>query len=180
MRLNELVEITERNVREKLNLGQPWSWFLIPRLELLVDAGILHKQERHGLTGYSLTPAGSKFRAICDPKDRGETLLHNYFYCHDARERLVAKHIRWEDIEKKLKILASELRTSVGYFPIFETSAALCVSKYMNFETSREPIWEIEGVKETLWEESKSSSPSVRLGIDRNGQIYAFKPEEGE
>ena len=26
-RLNELVKITERNVREKLNLGQPWSWF---------------------------------------------------------------------------------------------------------------------------------------------------------
>ena len=42
-RLNELVKITERNVREKLNLGQPWSWFLVPRLELLVDAGILQK-----------------------------------------------------------------------------------------------------------------------------------------
>ena len=27
-RLNELIKITERNVRGKLNLGQPWSWFL--------------------------------------------------------------------------------------------------------------------------------------------------------
>ena len=179
-RLNELVKITERNVREKLNLGQPWSWFLIPRLELLVDAGILHKKERHGLTGYALTSAGSKFRVVCDPNETGETLIRNYFYCRDAEDRSVAKDIRWEDIEKNLKMLAPELRTSVGYFPIFETAAALCVSQYMNLETTNEPIWEIERVKETLWDESKSAFSRVRLGIDRQGQIYAFKPQQRE
>ncbi len=176
-RLNELVKITERNVREKLNLGQPWSWFLIPRLELLVDAGILHKKERHGLAGYTLTSAGLRFRAACNPNESGETLIHNYFYCRDVRDRLVADSIRWEDIEKKLKIIAPELRTSVGYFPIFETAAALCVSQYMNLETTTGPIWEVARVKKTLWEESKSSSSRVRLAIDRYGQIYAFKPE---
>ena len=67
-RLNELVKITERNVREKLNLGQPWSWYLIPRLELLVDAGILQKKERHGLTGYSLTAAGHKISVCLRPE----------------------------------------------------------------------------------------------------------------
>ena len=68
-------------------------------------------------------------------------------------------------------------RFQIGYFPNFETAAALCVSQYMNLETTNEPIWEIERVKETLWEESKSSTPKVRLAIDRQGQIYAFKPE---
>ena len=175
-RLNELVKITERNVREKLNLGQPWSWFLIPRLELLVDAGILQKKERHGLTGYSLTSAGLRFRAVCDPNESGETLIHNYFFCRDAGDRSVSESIEWAAIEKKLTTLAPELKTAVGYFPIYETVSALCVSQYLDSETTNEPIWEVERVKETLWEESKSSSPRVRLAIDRQGQIYAFKP----
>ena len=175
-RLNELVKITERNVREKLNLGQPWSWFLIPRLELLIDAGILQKKERHGLTGYSLTSAGLRFRAVCDPNESGETLIHNYFFCRDAGDRSVSESIEWAAIEKKLTTLAPELKTAVGYFPIYETVSALCVSQYLDSETTNEPIWEVERVKETLWEESKSSSPRVRLAIDRQGQIYAFKP----
>ena len=175
-RLNELVKITERNVREKLNLGQPWSWYLIPRLELLVDAGILQKKERHGLTGYRLTPAGHNFRSVCDPNESGEVLIRNYFFCRDAGDRPVTKSIEWEDIENRLVTVARELRTSVGYFPIFETASALCVSQFLKSESSDEPIWEVETVKERLWEESKSSSPGVRLAIDRQGQIYAFKP----
>ena len=174
-RLNELVKITERNVRERLNLGQPWSWFLIPRLELLVDSGILQKKERHGLTGYSLTSAGRKFRSLCDPDESGEVLIRKYFFCRDAGERTVAKCIEWEAIEKKLATLAPELRTSVGYFPIFETASALCVSQFVNSGTTNEPVWEVESVKERLWQESKSSSPRVRLAIDRQGKIYAFK-----
>ena len=71
-RLNELIKITKRNICDKLNLGQPWSWFLIPRLELMVDAGILRKRRRHGLTGYSLTSMGCKMRSICDPNKSGE------------------------------------------------------------------------------------------------------------
>ena len=179
-RLNELVKITERNVREKLNLGQPWSWFLIPRLELLVDAGILQKKERHGLTRYSLTSVGLKFRSACDLNGSGEVLIHHYFFCRDVCGREVEKFVRWEAIDKKLNTLDTELRTSVGYFPIFETASALCVSQYMHSKTTNAPIWEVERVKETLWEESKSSSPRVRLAIDRQGHIYAFKPAEKE
>ena len=175
IRLNELVKITDRNVDEKLNLGQPWSWFLIPRLELLVDAGILQKKERHGLTGYRLTSAGRKVRSLCDPDESGEVLIRKYFFCRDAGERPVAKSIEWESIEKKLATLAPELRTSVGYFPIFETASALCVSQFVNSGTTNGPVWEVESVKEKLWQESKSSSARVRLAIDRQGQIYAFK-----
>ena len=174
-RLNELVKITERNIREKLNLGQPWSWFLIPRLELLVDAGILQKRERHGLTGYSLTSVGRSFRSVCDPNESGEVLLRNYFFCHNTGVRPVTKCIEWEAIEKRLATVAPELKTSVGYFPIFETASSLCVSQFQNSGCINEPIWEVERVKERLWQESKSSSPRVRLAIDRYGQIYAFK-----
>ena len=175
-RLNELVKITERNVREKLNLGQPWSWYLIPRLELLVDAGILQKKEKHGLTGYSLTAAGHKYRSVCDPNESGDVLIRKYFFCRDARDRPVTKYIEWKDIKNRLGTVAPELKTSVGYFPIFETASALCVSQFLKSTSSNEPIWELEELKERLWEESKSSSPRVRLAIDRQGQIYAFKP----
>ena len=179
-RLNELVKITERNVSKKPNLGQPWSWFLIPRLELLVDAGILQKRERHGLTGYSLTSSGRRFRSVCDPNESGEVLLRKYFFCRDAGNRSVTKCIEWEAIEKKLATVAPKLKTSVGYFPIFETASSLCVSQFLNSGGIDEPIWEVERVKERLWEESKSSSPRVRLAIDRQGQIYAFKLVENE
>ncbi|MDE0404408.1 MAG: hypothetical protein OXI53_03785 [Nitrospira sp.] len=175
-RLNELIKITKRNVREKLNLGQPWSWFLIPRLELLVDAGIIQKKKRHGLTGYRLTSAGFKMRSVCDPNESGEILIRNYFLCRDHRDRPVVENIEWGAIENKLVTVAPELRTSVGYFPIFETVSALCVSQFVNSEASNEPIWEVERVKERLWAEAKSSSPRVRLAINRQGQIYAFKP----
>ena len=176
-RLNELVKITERNVREKLNLGQPWSWYLIPRLELLVDAGILQKKERHGLTGYSLTAAGHKYRSVCDPNESGEVLIRNYFFCRDARDRPVTKYIEWKDIENRLGTVAPELKTSVGYFPIFETASALCVSQFLKSESSDEPIWELDEVKERLWEESKSSTPRVRLAINRQGHILCVQAD---
>ena len=176
-RLNELVKITERNVREKLNLGQPWSWFLIPRLELLVDAGILRKKKRHGLTGYSLTSVGRKMRSVSDPNGSGNVLVHSYFSCQSSAGCPVAKSIEWEAIADRLRKVPPGLETSVGYFPIFETAAALCVSQFLDPANTAEPVWEIESVKERLWEESKSTSPRVRLAIDRQGQIYAFKVE---
>lgn len=178
-RLNDLVKITERNVRYKLNLGQPWSWFLIPRLELLVDAGVLRKRERHGLRGYSLTHTGRKMRSVCDPNKSGADLIRCYFRCRDMERRPFTDSIEWESIGKKLRVAAPELRTSVGYFPIFETASALCVSQFVDPGRSGGPIWEIESVKKKLWEESQSSSPRVRLAINRYGQIYAFKLEEG-
>ena len=176
-RLNELVKITERNVRQRLNLGQPWSWFLIPRLELLVDAGILRKKARHGLTGYSLTATGRRMRAVCGLHGSGDVLVREYFSCRDSGDRPVADNIDWEAIEYRLEAVTPELRTSVGYFPILETASALCVTQFQDRAGSAEPLWEIESVKKRLWEESKSSSPKVRLAIDRQGRIYAFKVE---
>lgn len=175
-RLHELVKITERNVREKLNLGQPWSWFLIPRLELLVDTGILQKRERHGLTRYHLTPVGLRMRSICNTNESGEALIQNYFFSHNSDNRSIAEDIEWKSIEDRLMAIAPELKTSVGYFPIFETSVALCVMQFLYPRNIHEPIWEVEHVKKRLWEESKSSSSKVRLAINRLGQIYAFKP----
>lgn len=174
-RLNELVKITKRNRSEKLNIGQPWSWFLIPRLELMVDAGILRKKKRHGLTGYSLTSAGLKFRSICDPDKCGKTLINNYFFCHSIGDRVVAERIPWNAIEIGLKAVSSELITSVGYFPIFETASALCVSQYLNSGLTNEPIWEVERVVEKLRDASKGSPPRTRLAVDRQGKVYAFK-----
>lgn len=177
-RLTELIRITERNVSEKLNLGQPWSWFLVPRLELLVDAGIFAKSERHGLTGYRLTAVGRKMRSACNPQETGATLVRDYFRCHDLGDRPGAEKIDWETIENKLNMVARQLKTSVGFFPIFEAASAICVLQFLESKSKSEPIWELESVRRTLWRESKSASPSVRLAINRHGHIYAFKPLE--
>lgn len=174
-RLIKLREITKRNTDEKLNFGQPWSWFLFPRLELLVDAGVFKKKERHGLSGYKLTSTGHKMRSICVSHENGEKLLLNYFSCHTSTDRLVASNIEWEDFESKLEKIASVIRTPVGYFPIFETAVAVCADQFLAPEQSDAPLWEIENVKELLWKESKSVSSRIRLAIDRQGQIYAFK-----
>jgi len=174
-RLKELVKITERNIREKLNLGQPWSWFLIPRLELLVDAGIFRKKERHGLTGYSLTSTGLRMRVACDRNEDRDVLIHNYFSCQDSANRPITDNIAWEALEYRLSTVSSVLRTSVGYFPIFETAAALCVLQLLDETHLAEPIWEIKNIKKKLLEESKLSSSRVRLAINRQGNIYAFK-----
>ena len=174
-RLIELTKITERNVRQKLNLGQPWSWFLIPRLELLVDAGILRKKERHGLTGYSLTATGRQMRSVCDGHEGGDTLVHNYFSCRDARDRSVADDIEWDEIKRRLAEVAPQLRTSVGYYPITEAATGVCVNQFLDSECSSGHLWEIDSIKRRLWAESKSTPAKVRLAIDRRGQIYAFK-----
>ena len=174
-RLNELLRITQRNVREKLNLGQPWSWFLVPRLELLVDGGILSKRERHGLSGYALTTTGRKMRSICLSTKGGEELIWQYFACHDSQDRPVASEIEWGAIRSRLDSVTSALATSVGYLPIFETAAALCVSQFLMPNDAGDPLWEIEGVRASLRLESKAPSSNVRLGIDRQGHVYAFR-----
>jgi len=174
-RIFELIKITERNVREGLNLGQPWSWFLMPRLELLVDSGILYKKDRHKLSGYSLTSAGINFLSVCKSTDSGESLIDNYFYCRSSNKQSVEKSIQWNEIFEMLESHSSVLQNSVGYFPIFETACAICVSRYLN-AANDELFWEIKNIKETLRQESKSSSPRIRLAINRQGNIYAFKP----
>lgn len=175
-RLIDLTKITERNVREKkFNFGFPWSSFLIPRLELLVDAGIFKKEERHSFSGYTLTSVGRKMQSICISHESGESLLPNYFSCHTSTDHQITSSIKWEEFESRLEKTAPILRTSVGYYPIFETAVALCVDQFLDSKKSNDPIWEIEDVKTLLREESKSASSRIRLAIDRQGQIYAFK-----
>ena len=174
-RLNELLRITERNVREKLNLGQPWSWFLVPRLELLVDAGILRKRERHGLSGYALTSVGQKMRSICLANQNGKELMGRYFACRDSLDRPVVAKIDWRAIREKLDSVTGALATSVGYLPIFETAAALCVAQFLERKGRTDPLWEIDGIEASLRRESKAPGSNVRLGIDRQGHVYAFR-----
>lgn len=178
MRLNELLRITERNVHDKLNLGQPWSWFLVPRLELLVDAGILSKRERHGLSGYALTAAGQRMRALCLASEGGEALVAHYFSCHDGQNRPVLEEIEWDAIREKLEAETGPLATSVGYMPIFETAAALCVAQFLGRAGTSTPLWEVEGIRASLRMESKAPASKVRLGIDRQGLVYAFRVKE--
>ena len=103
MRLNELLRITERNVREKLNLGQPWSWFLVPRLELLVDAGISEKDENGtAFPGTRLTAAGQSMRSRCLASEGGEELIAHYFSCHDSQSRPVVDEIEWDAIRERV------------------------------------------------------------------------------
>ncbi|MDE0271728.1 MAG: hypothetical protein OXP11_11040 [Gammaproteobacteria bacterium] len=174
-RLNELLKITERNVRDKLNLGQPWSWFLVPRLELLVDAGILSKRERHGLSGYALTAVGQRMRSLCLASEDGGALIAHYFSCHDSQNRQIADEIKWEAIRERLEAETGTLATSVGYMPIFETASALCVAQFTERTDTSTPLWEIEGVRASLLVESKAPESKVRLGIDRQGHVYAFR-----
>ena len=174
-RLNELLRITKRNVDDKLNLGQPWSWFLVPRLELLVDAGVLSKRERHGLSGYCLTSVGRKMRSICLANQNGEQLIARYFASRDTQDRPVVAEIDWHLIREKLDAVTRALATSVGYLPIFETAAALCVAQFLGRTSSAAPLWEIDGIEASLRRESKAPGSKVRLGIDRQGRVYAFR-----
>lgn len=176
MRLIDLIKMTESDVIEKkLHFGPPWSWFLVPRLELLVDVGILEKKERHSFSGYTLTSVGRKMQSICISHESGESLITNYFSCHASDDHQTTKNIKWEEFESKLDKIAPILRTSVGYFPIFETATAVCIEKFLSSRQSNSAIWEIKDVKALLRKESKSASSRVRLAIDRQGQIYAFK-----
>ena len=174
-RLHELLQITERNVSDKINLGQPWSWFLVPRLELLVDAGILSKRERHGLSGYALTSVGRKMHSICLASQNGEELIRRYFACRDSQDRPVDAQIDWRTIREKLDSVTGALATSVGYLPIFETATALCVAQFLEGTGPADPLWEIDGITASLHRESRVSGSNVRLGIDRQGHVYAFR-----
>lgn len=174
-RLNDLIEITERNNREKLNFGQPWSWFLVPRLELLVDAGVLRKKSRFGLSGYTLTATGQKMRSLCLKNEGGKCLIDHYFACHDKQSCSVVKGIEWGAIQKKLDSIPSTTTTIVGYLPIFEVAGALCVAQFLEATKSGCPLWEIEGIKEALRLESQAPNSNVRLGIDRRGRPHAFR-----
>ena len=58
-------------------------------------------------------------RSVCEQSKSGEVLIHSYFHCRDLENRLATDSIEWEAIRGKLKLVAPELRTSVGLFPRF-------------------------------------------------------------
>ena len=114
---------------------------------------------------------------MCGPNASGEELIRNYFFCHSVGNQKIANLdlVPWEVLRSRLQSVTPVLATSVGYFPIFETASALCVSQLLDPEFSDEPTWEVEKVVERLSKASKSSPPKVRLAIDRHSKIYAFK-----
>jgi hypothetical protein len=173
-RLQELKGITERNVREGLNLGQPWSWFLIPRLELLVDAGILLKAMPGGLDGYSLSEVGKRLRQACKENGRGQHLLAGYFACLHDREPMPARDISWDRFAERLDEVENVLKTSVGYFPLFETAALVCYLE--NQERKVGGTWEVLAVEELIKEAAKGPNRKAIVGISREGRITNFKP----
>lgn len=173
-RLQELKGITERNVKDGLNLGQPWSWFLVPRLELLVDAGILLKAVPGGLDGYSLSAVGERLRTNCSEKGGADELLGTYFSCLHGREPLKTTALSWERFVKRLKDVEQVLKTSVGYFPLFETAALVCYLENLDTGT-RTGIWEIPAVAEMVKDAAKGSTRKAIVGISREGRITNFK-----
>jgi hypothetical protein len=173
-RLLELKSITERNVKEGLNLGQPWSWFLVPRLELLVDAGILLKATPGGLDGYSLSAFGKRLMESCGEKGGAQDLLTNYFACKYGTESAKAEQLSWERFVRRLKDVEHVLKTSVGYFPLFETAALVCYLE--NLETYNQGgTWEVPAVAEMVKEAAKGNNRQAIVGISREGHITNFK-----
>lgn len=114
-------------------------------------------------------------RSICLASGGGGKLVECYFSSHDSQNRPVVAEIEWCAIRERLDSVTGPLATSVGYLPIFETAAALCVAQFLEVADARSPLWEIEGIRASLHQESKAPGSKVRLGIDRQGHVYAFR-----
>jgi hypothetical protein len=173
-RLRELDTITRRNQREGLNLGQPWSWFLIPRLELLVDALVFDKAQPEDLTGYRLSPAGVALSRRAASCDRGEELLRGFFAAHHGELPSENTPFAWPELRQALERVAPLLRTATGYYPLFESAAAACVER----AERGPPYWEIPQVETTVREHGKGAGAEVVLSIDKQGAIQSFKFKE--
>ena len=171
-RLQKLVANTQRNVRERLNLGQPWSWFLIPRLELLVDAGIISKSQPDQLTGYSLTEVGLVLQAVAARSHSGDELLDALVRGHGCTGSQAELPPTWEDVADALDTLPPDFRSVTGYYPLFETAVAICVERC----TGRvpRPGWAVSQVIETILS-AGGKSGEVALGISRRGRPSSFK-----
>ena len=161
-------------LNEKLNLGQPWSWFLIPRLELLVDAGILVKDQPDQLTGYSLTLSGRRLQELTKQGVIGKDLYKYYFsVCKNEQPKNQQFFITWEELREDVLKVASELKSPLGYYPVFETAAVICLTK---LETARKAdMWEIPDIESTIHQAGVGKGAPLILGIDKMGRIYNFK-----
>jgi hypothetical protein len=173
-RLRELDAITRRNQRDGLNLGQPWSWFLIPRLELLVDALVLHKAQPEDLTGYRLSDAG---RSLCQSAascDHGTQLLSGFFASYQGHRFASETPPDWPALRDELQKIGSLLRTATGYYPLFESAATVCVDR----AERGLPLWEIPQVETAIREHGKGAGAEVVLSIDNQGAIQSFRFKE--
>lgn len=171
-RLLELTKITERNMREGLNLGQPWSWFLIPRLELLVDAGLLAKRQRAQLTGYGLSPAGRILQSVASRSETGDPLFGAFFQAHACGPDQTELPPTWPEVVTALRDLSTDLSSTTGYLPLFETAVALCVERHMRSDLTHG--WEVPEVITAILT-AGGRNGQVVLGINRQGRPTSFK-----
>ncbi len=171
-RLLELHKITTRNKAEGLNLGQPWSWFLVPRLELLVDARILAKDQPHDLTGYRLSTAGQGLQRLAVEGQCGVDLLQGYFAAHRGIMRSQAE-IPWADLHPALQQALGQFHSATGYYPVYESAAAVCVERAAR--AGRLLPWEVPDVAATVRAKGTGENAPLVLGIDKFGNVYNFK-----
>jgi hypothetical protein len=173
-RLRELDAITRRNQREGLNLGQPWSWFLIPRLELLVDALLLDKSQPEDLTGYRLSEAGTALCRLSSSCAQGAELLAGYFAAHVGESAVLDVADRWDEMRDELQTHSRLVRTATGYYPLFESAAAVCVERVQ----AGLPTFEIPRIESAIREHGKGAGAPLVLSIDKQGAVYSFKFKE--
>lgn len=171
-RLLELTNITERNRREGLNLGQPWSWFLIPRLELLVDAGLLTKRQRAQLTGYGLSSSGRILQSIASHSEGGDPLIGAFFRAHASGPAQTELPPTWPEVVAAMEELPTDLSSTTGYLPLFETAGALCVERHIQSDLSGD--WEVPDVIAAILT-AGGRDGQVVLGISRQGRPISFK-----
>lgn len=173
-RLLKLRDTTLRNIKEGLNIGQPWSWFLIPRLELLIDAGFLEKSQQGKLHGYSLSSFGKILQKSAIHLTRGKELLEKYFSSLRSQNQIPLTDLKWKDIELNVKNVMKKFRSPSGYYPLFEITVAVCLERY-NSTDELDRLWDIPIVESAIHETGSGEESAVLLGIDRHGRVRNFK-----
>lgn len=171
-RLQALLAYTTRNTREGLNLGQPWSWFLIPRLELLVEAGVLTKRRRDQLFGYRLTRAGKVLQSTAEQCDAGHDLPDALLRAYGCTEQQAELPPTWDEVADALSCHTPDLVSATGYYPLFESAVAICVERCAG--PKPHPRWDLSQVITTILEAGHKSG-RVNFGISRRGQRNSFK-----
>ena len=172
-KLIELVNITKRNIKEGLNLGQPWSWFFIPRLELLVDCGILSKKRPGDLSGYELTNFGERLVANITPESNGYDMFFNYFSAYLSKPKTDMSKLEVEDIKHSLSDYVHALKSKAGFMPLIETCACSCF--HLNFNSESNSVYEIGDMIKHLLYLQKQKGTNMVLGKDMYGRLANIK-----
>jgi hypothetical protein len=85
---------------------------------------------------------------------------------------MTAISLPWERFVERLKDVDKVLRTSVGYYPLFETAALVC---YLENREGQDGTWEIPALADMIKDAAKGSTRRAIVGISREGQIANFK-----